>query len=159
LVFEPFISYTTPISTTIDIPLARWHLDDSEKTDTDTNLRKALERLPPWTRNFDWSYVQEESSENSLLAQNTGIEVTARCWGEADLKFKVVTTEWFGGPGGVRSVFVAKNGSKIRRFISSRIRTQKCCLFRNRWSLCSIFRLPGSIVASCSSFRITETKV
>jgi hypothetical protein len=96
LIFEPFISHTTPISTTIDIPLARWHVEDFDKTDTETNLRKALERLPPWTKPFDWSYVQEESSENSLLAQNTGIEVTARCWGEAHLKFKVVVAEWFG---------------------------------------------------------------
>jgi hypothetical protein len=44
LMFEPFISHTTPISATIDIPLARWHLDDSEKADTEANLRKTLER-------------------------------------------------------------------------------------------------------------------
>ena len=95
LVFQPFFSHITPIYTVIDIPLARWHFD-FDKPDTEANLRKALGRLPPWTKNFDWSYFQDESSENYLVAENTGLQVTIRCWGEADLKFKVVVAEWFG---------------------------------------------------------------
>lgn len=96
LVFEPFFSHVTPIYTIIEIPLAGWHLDSDEAPNTEANLRKALERLPRWTKNFDWSYVEDESSENSLVAENTGLKVTVRCWGEADLKFKVVATCWFG---------------------------------------------------------------
>jgi len=96
LVFEPFFSHMTPIYTLIDIPLARWHIDEFEKTNTEANLRKALERLPSWTKNFDWSYVQDESSENYLVAENTGLKVTIKCWGEAELKFRVVAAEWFG---------------------------------------------------------------
>ena len=96
LVFEPFFSHVTPIYTIIEIPLARWHLDSDEASNTEANLRKALEMLPRWTKNFDWSYVEDESSENYLVAENTGLKVTVRCWGEADLKFKVVATYWFG---------------------------------------------------------------
>lgn len=96
LVFEPFFSHTTPIYTIIEIPLARWHFHDFVKPNTEANLRMALEKLPTWIRKLGWSYVQDESSENYLVAENTGLEVTIRCWGEADLRFKVVATDWFG---------------------------------------------------------------
>jgi len=88
LVFEPFFSHMTPIYTLIDIPLARWHIDEFEKTNTEANLRKALERLPSWTKNFDWSYVQDESSENYLVAENTGLKVTIKCWEKQNLSSK-----------------------------------------------------------------------
>jgi len=96
LVFEPFFSHMTPICTIIEIPLARWHFDSDTAPNTEANLRKALDRLPIWTKDFDWAYVEDESSENYLVAESTGLEVTVRCWGEAHLKFKVVATDWFG---------------------------------------------------------------
>ena len=76
--------------------MARWHFESDTASNTETNLRKALERLPLWTKNFDWSYVEDESSENYLVAENTGLEITVRCWGKAGLKFKVAATDWFG---------------------------------------------------------------
>ena len=96
LVFEPFFSHVTPINTIIEIPLDRWHFDFDEAPNTKAYLRKALERLPHWTKNFEWLYIEDKSSESYLVAENTGLEVTTRCWGEADLKFKLAATDWFG---------------------------------------------------------------
>ena len=97
LVFEPFFSHMTPIYTVIDIALARWHFDDfNEKPNTEASLRNALEKLPPWIRSFEWSYLQDESQDYCLVAEHTGIEFEAKYIEKADLKFKIVVAEWFG---------------------------------------------------------------
>ena len=97
LVFEPFFYHTTPIYTTIEIPLVRWHFDDfDEIRNTEANLRKGLKKLPHWIRNFEWSYIQYESQDYCLVAEHTGIEFETKYSEKADLKFKIVVAEWFG---------------------------------------------------------------
>jgi hypothetical protein len=86
----------TPIYTIIQIALARWHFDRDERPNTETNLRKAIEKLPPWAGSFHWYYVQDESWEYGLVAEDTGLEFETEHWGKLPLKFKIVALEWFG---------------------------------------------------------------
>ena len=52
--------------------------------------------MPEWARNLDWSYIEDESSEYCLEAQNTGIEIETRYWPKSNLKFRIVGADWFG---------------------------------------------------------------
>jgi hypothetical protein len=81
----------------IDIALARWHFDDfNGERVTEDNLRKASQKLPPWIKNLEWSYLKGESSEYCLVAENTGIAFETRYWGKTIVKFRIIVVEWFG---------------------------------------------------------------